>query len=121
LVSVKPLEKLSAKIDDMKESLDKLAPLAPVADQLASVPAKVVTLQSAAFENSEQIRALNLALIRVEKAQRDGKGLALEETSDANHASEPPKGPDPAAARSQAAAAAQRSIWAAAGLLQGRV
>jgi hypothetical protein len=95
LVSVKPLEKLSAKIDDMKESLDKLAPLAPVADQLASVPAKVVTLQSAAFENSEQIRALNLALIRVEKAQRDGKGLALEETSDANHASEPPKGPGP--------------------------
>jgi hypothetical protein len=75
----------------MKESLDKLAPLAPMADQLASVPAKVVTLQSAAFENSEQIRALNLTLIRTEKAQRDGKGLALEETFDANHSSEPSK------------------------------
>jgi hypothetical protein len=62
-----------------------------VADQLASVPAKVVTLQSVVFENSERIKVLNLTLIRAEKAQRDGKGLALEETSDANHSSEPPK------------------------------
>jgi hypothetical protein len=55
------LEELSAKIDDMKESLNKLAPLAPVADQLTSVPAKVVTLQSVMFENSEQIRARSIS------------------------------------------------------------
>jgi hypothetical protein len=47
------LEKLSAKIDDMKVSLDKLAPLALVAEQLATIPAKVVTLQSSAFTNTK--------------------------------------------------------------------
>jgi prefoldin subunit 5 len=45
------LEKLTAEIKELKtaqqkikSSLDKLAPLAPVADQLAAVPSKVVTL-----------------------------------------------------------------------------
>jgi hypothetical protein len=73
------LDKLSAKIDDMKVTLDKLAPLAPVADQLATIPTKVVTLQSSAFENAEQVRALNLALIRVENSQREGKALATDD------------------------------------------
>jgi hypothetical protein len=71
------LEKVSAKIDDMKASLDKLAPLAPMEDQLASIPTKVVTLQSAAFENSEQIRALNLTLIRARTCSTTTKGWRL--------------------------------------------
>ncbi|KAG8068248.1 hypothetical protein GUJ93_ZPchr0005g15440 [Zizania palustris] len=67
------IEKLAAKIDDLKTSLDKLAPLAPVAEQLATLPSKVVALQSSAFENQEQVRALNLAILRVENAQREGR------------------------------------------------
>jgi hypothetical protein len=50
-----------------------------VADQLATIPAKVVTLQSSAFENAEQVRALNLALIRAENSQREGKALATDD------------------------------------------
>ncbi|KAG8056472.1 hypothetical protein GUJ93_ZPchr0002g25606 [Zizania palustris] len=67
------IEKLAAKIDDLKTSLDKLAPLAPVAEQLATLPSKVVALQSSAFENQEQVRALNLAILRAENAQREGR------------------------------------------------
>ncbi|KAG8083554.1 hypothetical protein GUJ93_ZPchr0015g6667 [Zizania palustris] len=66
-------EKLAAKIDDLTTSLDKLAPLAPVAEQLATLPSKVVALQSSAFENQEQVRALNLAILRAENAQREGR------------------------------------------------
>ncbi|KAG8048941.1 hypothetical protein GUJ93_ZPchr0009g965 [Zizania palustris] len=51
------IEKLAAKIDDVKTSIDKLAPLARVAEQLATLPSKVVALQSSAFENQEQGRA----------------------------------------------------------------
>ncbi|KAG8050098.1 hypothetical protein GUJ93_ZPchr0009g2035 [Zizania palustris] len=67
------IEKLAAKIDDLKTSLDKLAPLAPVAEQLVTLPSKVVALQSSAFENQEQVRALNLAILRAENAQREGR------------------------------------------------
>ncbi|KAG8082240.1 hypothetical protein GUJ93_ZPchr0014g46806 [Zizania palustris] len=67
------IEKLAAKIDDLKTSLDKLAPLPPVAEQLATLPSKVVALQSSAFENQEQVRALNLAILRAENAQREGR------------------------------------------------
>ncbi|KAG8090668.1 hypothetical protein GUJ93_ZPchr0011g28234 [Zizania palustris] len=70
------IEKLAAKIDDLKTSLDKLAPLAPVAEQLATLPSKVVALQSSAFENQEQVRALNLAILRAENAQREGRAHA---------------------------------------------
>ncbi|KAG8051837.1 hypothetical protein GUJ93_ZPchr0001g32782 [Zizania palustris] len=48
------IEKLAAKIDDVKTSIDKLAPLARVAEQLATLPSKVVALQSSAFKNQEQ-------------------------------------------------------------------
>jgi hypothetical protein len=37
------LDKLVAKIDEMKVSLGRLAPLAPVAEELAKIPGKVVT------------------------------------------------------------------------------
>ncbi|KAG8077092.1 hypothetical protein GUJ93_ZPchr0006g46191 [Zizania palustris] len=60
------IEKLAAKIDDLKTSLDKLAPLAPVADHLATLTSKVVALQSSTFKKQEQVRALNLVLLCVE-------------------------------------------------------
>jgi hypothetical protein len=86
------LEKLTAEIKDLKtaqqeikSSLDKLAPIVPVVDQLAAVPSKVITLQSAAFDNAEQVRALNLALIRVENLQREGKAAVVEEADASDH------------------------------------
>ncbi|KAG8089852.1 hypothetical protein GUJ93_ZPchr0011g27837 [Zizania palustris] len=72
------IEKLTAKIDDVKTSIDKLAPLARVAEQLTTLPSKVVALQSSAFENQEQVRALNLAIPRAENAQREGRAHAEE-------------------------------------------
>ncbi|KAG8099708.1 hypothetical protein GUJ93_ZPchr0013g36268 [Zizania palustris] len=72
------IEKLATKIDDLKTSLDKLAPLARVAEQLAALPSKVVALHSSAFENQEQVRALNLAIPRAENAQREGRAHAEE-------------------------------------------
>ncbi|KAG8090854.1 hypothetical protein GUJ93_ZPchr0011g28739 [Zizania palustris] len=70
------IEKLAAKIDDLKSPLDKLAPLAPVAEQLATLPSKVVALRSSVFENQEQVRALNLVIMRAENAQREGRAHA---------------------------------------------
>jgi len=48
-------------------------PLLPQAKQLDGLPDKVTTLQAAAFEGSNQIAALNLAVSRLEKAQRGDK------------------------------------------------
>jgi len=62
------LRDLGAKFDDLAVKVDRLAPLAPVATKLAALPEKVVALQFATFENTEQVRALKLALIRVESA-----------------------------------------------------
>jgi len=88
---------LSAKFEDLATKVDRLSPLAPVASKLADLPEKVVTLQSSAFESTEQVRALNLALIRVESAQRDGKAH-VEDDVDAtlDSINGPPKqGPKP--------------------------
>jgi hypothetical protein len=80
------LEKLTSAVEKMREaqemmqaSLDKLAPIAPVVDQLPAIPSKVLSLQASAYENREQISALNLALIRAEKSHRDGKAAATDE------------------------------------------
>jgi len=97
------LRDLGAKFDDLAVKVDRLAPLAPVATKIAALPEKVVTLQSATFENTEQVRALNLALIRVESAQRDGKAPAQEDadaTDDSinnqrDHVPKPPPRPEP--------------------------
>jgi len=62
------LRDLGAKFDDLAVKVDRLAPLTPVATKLAALPEKVVALQFATFENTEQVRALKLALIRVESA-----------------------------------------------------
>ncbi|CAO2204471.1 unnamed protein product [Urochloa humidicola] len=77
----KSVKDASTKIEELAAKLDKLAPLAPMASKLADLPDKVVTLQAASFEHSEQVRALNLAVIRLEKSQPDGKRRE-EETTD---------------------------------------
>ena len=97
------LRDLGAKFDDLAVKVDRLVPLAPVATKIAALPEKVVTLQSATFENTMQVRALNLALIRVESAQRDGKAPAQEDvgaTEDSinnqrDHGPKPPPRSDP--------------------------
>jgi hypothetical protein len=43
---------------------------------MAAVPDQIVRLQAAAFDNTEQLRALNLAMIRAENTQHEGKGVA---------------------------------------------
>jgi hypothetical protein len=68
---------LTTKFDEMTVKVDRLAPLAPVATQLAVLPEKVVALQASSFEHAQEVRALNLVLIRVEK-QRDGKAPATD-------------------------------------------
>lgn len=70
---------MSAKFDDLAGKVERLSPLAPVATKLASLPEKVVSLQATAFESTEQVRALNLALIRLESKHRDGKAPAQED------------------------------------------
>jgi len=55
------LHDLGTKFDDLDVKVDRLVPLAPVATKIAALPEKVVTLQSTTFENTEQVRALNLA------------------------------------------------------------
>jgi hypothetical protein len=79
------LDKLVAKIDEMKVSLDRLAPLAPVAADLAKIPSKVVTLQSSAYETAEQVQALNLVLYRVENSQREGKVVLIDDDDSTAH------------------------------------
>ena len=78
------LRDLGAKFDDLAVKVDRPAPLAPVATKHAALLEKVVTLQSATFENMEQVHALNLALIRVESAQRDSKAPAQEDVDATN-------------------------------------
>jgi hypothetical protein len=79
------LDKLVAKIDEMKVSLDRLAPLAPVVADLAKIPSKVVTLQSSAYETAEQVQALNLALYRVENSHREGKAVLIDDDDSTAH------------------------------------
>jgi len=97
------LRDLGAKFDDLAVKVDRPAPLAPVATKHAALLEKVVTLQSATFENMEQVHALNLALIRVESAQHDNKAPAQEDvdaTDDSvnnqrDHGPKPPPRTDP--------------------------
>jgi hypothetical protein len=70
------LERLTAKIEELSTDVRALKPLVPVADKLAAAPDQIVRLQSSAYDNTEQVRTLNLAVIRAEKSQREGKGVA---------------------------------------------
>jgi uncharacterized protein YoxC len=76
---VTKFENLSVTVHNIGGKVDRLAPLAPVASKLAALPEKVVNLQASAFENADQVRALNLALIRIESTQRDGKAPVAED------------------------------------------
>lgn len=64
---------LGAKFDKMTAKVNRLVLLTPVASKLADLPEKVVAFQASTYDNTEQICALNLAVIRVESAHRDGK------------------------------------------------
>jgi hypothetical protein len=90
------LDDMTVNVRDLSTKVDRLSLLAPVATNLAALPEKVTALQASAFENTQQVQALNLAVIHVEKTPRQGKapegaggGSAL--NSDANDA--PPTGP----------------------------
>jgi hypothetical protein len=86
------LDKMQATQESMQVSLDKLAPLAPLADQLAAIPAKVTSLQALAYEKADQVCALNLAVIRAEKALRRDKSVADEDGDPSNRSvGNPPK------------------------------
>lgn len=76
---VTKFENLSVTVHNIGGKVDRLAPLAPVASKLAALPEKVVNLQASAFENADQVCALNLALIRIESTQRDGKAPVAED------------------------------------------
>jgi len=67
------LTDLAAKVSELATQTAALKPLLPLAKQLDGLPGKVTTLQAAAFEGSNQIAALNLAVSRLEKAQRGDK------------------------------------------------
>jgi len=67
------LTDLAAKVSELATQTAALKPLLPLAKQLDGLPDKVTTLQAAAFEGSNQIAALNLAVSRLEKAQRGDK------------------------------------------------
>jgi len=64
------LTDLAAKVSELATQTAALKPLLPLAKQLDGLPDKVTTLQAAAFEGTNQIAALSLAVTRLEKAQR---------------------------------------------------
>jgi hypothetical protein len=86
---------LATKLDDPTVGVDRLAPLAPVASKLAALPEKVTALQSSALDNTEQVKALNLALYRVESAQRDCKAHVAEDGDDSGETGKAPPKPPP--------------------------
>ena len=73
------LTDLAAKVSELAAQTASLKPLHPLVKQLDGLPDKVTTLQAAAFEGSNQIAALSLAVTRLEKAHRGEKEPALEE------------------------------------------
>nr|CAB3499857.1 unnamed protein product [Digitaria exilis] len=80
---------LSTKFDDLTVRVERLSSLAPVATQLAPLLEKVLSLQATAFKSTEQVRSLNLALIRLESKQREGKAPAREDDAAENSANGP--------------------------------
>ena len=73
------LTDLAAKVSELAAQTASLKPLLPLVKHLDGLPDKVTTLQAAAFEGSNQIAALNLAVSRLEKAHRGEKEPAQEE------------------------------------------
>ncbi|RLN03900.1 hypothetical protein C2845_PM13G06540 [Panicum miliaceum] len=78
---LKTLTDLAAKVVDLALQTAALKPLLPLAKQLDGLPHKVTKLQAAAFEGSNQISTLNVAVSRLEKAQRGDQEVALEDAA----------------------------------------
>ncbi|EEE55062.1 hypothetical protein OsJ_02776 [Oryza sativa Japonica Group] len=66
----KNLTSMAAQISDLARKMSTLEPLVPLAAKLDKLPDRVTQVQASAFEYSEQVRALNLAVERVEASQR---------------------------------------------------
>lgn len=79
---LKTLTDLAAKVSDLTLQTVALQPLLPLTMQLDGLPDKVTKLQAAAFEGSNQIAALNLAMSRLERAHRGDKQAALDDDAD---------------------------------------
>jgi hypothetical protein len=66
----KNLTSMAAQISDLARKMSTLEPLVPLAAKLDKLSDRVTQVQASAFEYSEQVRALNLAVERVEASQR---------------------------------------------------
>uniref|UniRef100_A0A0E0HXI0 Uncharacterized protein n=1 Tax=Oryza nivara TaxID=4536 RepID=A0A0E0HXI0_ORYNI len=62
----KNLTSMAAQISDLARKMSTLEPLVPIAPKLSGLPERVTQVQASAFEYSEQVRSLNLAIQRVE-------------------------------------------------------
>nr|CAB3499851.1 unnamed protein product [Digitaria exilis] len=72
---------LAGKLSDLTNQFAALKPLIPLAKKLDGIPEKVTALQASAFEQNEQLRALGLAVSRLEQRLRDGKQPSDQDTS----------------------------------------
>lgn len=72
-VMCKTLANLTGKLSDLTTQFAALKLLIPLAKKLDDIHEKVTALQASAFENSEQVRALNLTVACLEQGHRDGK------------------------------------------------
>lgn len=86
----KNLTSMAAQISDLARKMSVLEPLVPLAPKLSSLPDRVTQVQASAFEYSEQVRALNLAVQRVEASHRSSP--VPETSGSATHA---PRGAPP--------------------------
>ncbi|KAF0911397.1 hypothetical protein E2562_008280 [Oryza meyeriana var. granulata] len=62
---------MAAQIHDLARKFDALQLVIPLAKKLDGILDCVTQMQASAFEYTEQVRALHLAVQRVEQAQRD--------------------------------------------------
>lgn len=60
----KNLTSMAAQISNLARKMGALEPLVPLASKLGSLPDRLTQVQASAFEYSEQVRALNLAVQR---------------------------------------------------------
>nr|CAB3448966.1 unnamed protein product [Digitaria exilis] len=77
----KTLSDLAGKLSDLTNQFAALRPLIPLAKKLDGIPEKVTALEASAFEQNEQLRALGLAVSRLEQRRRDGKQPSDQDTS----------------------------------------
>jgi ABC-type transporter Mla subunit MlaD len=85
----KNLTSMAAQISDLARKMSALEPLVPLAAKLDALPDQVTQVQASAFEYSEQVRALNLAVqhrvpLALRLASRATTSHSMTPTRDAN-------------------------------------